>query len=177
MGIAAQRSLADAGGAGQSLQVQLPGTGAGLTQGFFFRPDEFSERFSELRGHGIAIAGECLRQAQANKQLLESLPRCVVGGRLGRLRIRLFFYPMLIRAPGGRSKLCALRSPHRWRRRAHLCGSFRDLFFGLASAGARHQLRDQDPFAAPLLPHLTARLRKIAAKFGVGGVGPRLPGS
>jgi hypothetical protein len=42
---------------------------------------------------------------------------------------------------GGRSKLCALRSPHRWRRLAHLSANFRKLFVWAAPgrAGAIHR--------------------------------------
>jgi hypothetical protein len=78
---------------------------------------------------------------------------------------------------GGWSNLCGLSSPHRWRRRAHLCGSFEEFFFsasrpqvlGMASGIDAHSLCCRSRSSHPL--------RKIAAKFGVGGVGPRLPGS
>ena len=76
------------------------------------------------------------------------------------------------RRGGGRSNLYRLLGRHRWRRRAHLCASIRELFFsaspppmlGITSGINPHSLRRCSRTSPPS--------QKIAAKFRVGGSTP-----
>jgi hypothetical protein len=143
-------------------------TGAPLSQRFFSGPTNFQRAFRGSLINCIAIVGERRRQAQANTQLLDSLPLRAAGPHLCRLRNSTIFYPVVAGAGGGRISAVF---------RARTGGAGTRIFAPVSeNFFSRPRLRrcsasrpGSMPIRCAVAPAPHRPLRKIAAKFGVGG--------